>query len=366
MANPAATETEAAAIPTPSSPWYADESIGRDRSHVLEKRETKWETVCHENSLFVVLTSKGMYHQVVVSNKNENVPSPVVCTFNELSQLVGEDKLKESMQSSEKTNILAWVGELDHHNYWAYYTSDFDEDQEAPLAAVAAVKEDSQLQITNLREFGDSLLSSTDAAILATCNGLVEFHKSHMFCSKCGSPTRTSKAGGSRECTSTDCGSSVYPRIDVASIMLITTRCEKYALLGRKENWPQGRYSTLAGFAEIGETMEQCCARETMEESGVAVDPASLNFVCSQPWPFPRSLIVGFRAKAKEWGQPTIQIEEMEMEDIQWFHKDYVRDHLEGGSTAMSFQPNEKEAEFHVPGPASLGRMLIEKWVNEE
>ena len=115
--------------------------------------------------------------------------------------------------------------------------------------------------------------------------------------------------------------------------------------------------------------MEQCCIRETFEESGVVVDPATLRFVASQPWPFPRSLMVGFRGKAAaEPGEelPTIRIDENEMEDIQWFHRDFVREHLAGGgSTAANFQPNEKEERFHTPGLASLGRMLIYQWANE-
>ena len=228
------------------------------------------------------------------------------------------------------------------------------------------------MKLAGLREFGDSLESSTDAAILATCNGMVEFHKAHPFCSKCGSPSRAAKAGAARKCTNAECGASVYPRIDVASIMLITSPCEQYALLGRKQNWPQGRYSTLAGFAEIGETLEQCCARETWEESGVSVDPASIRFVCSQPWPFPRSLMAGFRGKAhsqqplrEEDGLPQIQVDELEMEKIQWFHKDYVRERLDGGSTAMAFEPNEQEQTFHIPGKASLARILISQWAHE-
>ena len=360
--------TQTMPIPTPANPWYADASIARDRSHVMEQREAKWDSVCHESSRFVLLLSQGMYHQV--SNDDNNRPSPVFWTFDEVTQLVGNERLKQSLTSRDKNNLLAWAGEYETHNYWVYYTANVDHDHAASLLAARKKEGDNhspqQLAVTGLREFGDRLTSSTDAAILATGNGLVEFHKSHLFCSQCGTPTRTSKAGASRTCTSHDCGKSVYPRMDVASIMLITTRCESYALLGRKGNWSPGLYSTLAGFAEVGETMEQCCARETLEESGVAVDRASMRFVCSQPWPFPRSLMVGFRAQAHEAGQPTIRIDESEMEDIRWFHRAYVRDRLDGGSTALSFQPNDQEKEFHIPGPASLGRMLIAQWANEE
>jgi len=342
--------------PTASNPWYSDASLKRDREKVMDRRETKWESVSMETSRFILVTDEGMYHERMESETS--VPSPLFFTFEEVSALVGKDRLKESLQSSDKNNLLAWVGEHDNQDYWVYATEKVDLDK-------IRAQNNAKINVAGLREFGDSLLNMTDAAILGTCNGLVEFHKSHSFCSKCGNPTRTSKAGGSRKCTSKICGASVYPRIDTAAIMIITTQCENYALLGRKSNWPQGRYSTLAGFAEIGETMEQCCVRETLEESGIVVDPGSMTFVCSQPWPFPRSLMVGFRAKAQEPGQPSIRIDELEMEDIRWFPREYVRERIEGGSTAMNFQPNEKESEFHIPGPASLGRMLITQWANE-
>ena len=370
-------------MPTPDNPWYADAAISRDRSHVMDdRRNAKWESVSKDKSArFVLMTSQGMFHQV----SKENVPGPVFWTYDQLQQIlvVDEDstRLKESLTSSDRNNILAWAGEHNEKNYWVYYTGDAEllsMDEMASMLSTNIIREEQpqRLEVTGLREFGDRLASSTEAAVLATCNGLVEFHKSHLFCSRCGSPTRTSKAGASRTCTDTNkksgnknCGASVYPRIDVASIMLITSPCEDYALLGRKHNWPQGRYSTLAGFAEVGETMEQCCIRETFEESGIQVDPITLRFVASQPWPFPRSLMVGFRAKVKAVScneLPTIRIDENEMEDIQWFHRDFVREHLEGGgSTAANFQPSEKEECFHTPGLASLGRMLIYQWAKE-
>jgi NAD+ diphosphatase len=149
--------------------------------------------------------------------------------------------------------------------------------------------------------------------------------------------------------------------------MLITSQCGEYALLGRKAAWPEGRYSTLAGFCEVGETLEQCCAREVQEESGVEVDLESISFTHSQPWPFPRSLMAGFRGKAKQSGDELakIVIEEDEMQDVRWFKKDYVRDRLSGGSLALNFEPNEKEKEFHIPGQSSLATLLITEWTNE-
>ena len=150
--------------------------------------------------------------------------------------------------------------------------------------------------------------------------------------------------------------------------MLITSSCGQYALLRRKRQWPKGRYSTLAGFAEVGETLEECCIRETFEESGVSVDPSTVGFVASQPWPFPRSVMVGFQGSAIKNGDdgilPKINVDVNEMEDIQWFAKDYVKQRLSGGSTALGFKPNKSEAEFHIPGKSSLARLLITSWTD--
>ena len=345
--------------PTPENPWYSDASIGRDRNQVLKYREADWEAVGSEKARFVLQTSNGMHYQK--DSKVDNVPKPLWLTFSQLEAIFGTEKIQQATTSDDKGNILAWAGRHEEHDYWAYYRKNLSEWEEANLQKYC-----SDAQVAGLREFGDSLLSITDAAILATCNGLIEFHKTHLFCSRCGSKTRITKAGGARKCTNDDsCGASTYPRIDVASIMLITSQCGEFALLGRKHFWPKGRYSTLAGFAEIGETMEQCCIRETFEESGVRVEPSSLRFVCSQPWPFPRSLMVGFRAKAAEPGLPEINIEEDEMESVKWFKRDYVKERLDGGSTALTFEPSEREQEFHIPGPASLARLLITEWANE-
>ena len=111
--------------------------------------------------------------------------------------------------------------------------------------------------------------------------------------------------------------------------------------------------------------------RETLEESGVKVDPTSIRFSASQPWPFPRSMMLGYHATAAlpssgSDGLPPISIDPDELEDARWSSKEYVRTHglVEGrGSSALDFSPDEMEAEFHVPGPASLARMLISEWV---
>lgn len=339
--------------PTSLRPFYSDSAIQRDRNHVLPDISSN---LYLETTKFVLQTTDGMLHKSIISTieeQREPQVEPLYFSSNDVdNMLAGRSLSLRDMVESDNTSTLAWLGKYKESDYWVLYTDELDMQQ-------------ADCSVKPLREFGDRLESTVDAGILATANGLVEFHKSHPFCSQCGSRSVIAKAGACRRCQG--CKKSCYPRIDLASIMLITSSCSNHALLGRKKAWPKGRYSTLAGFAEIGETIEDCCIRETLEESGVVVDPASVTFVASQPWPFPRSLMVGFQAKTypQETGLPRIEVDVNEMEDIQWFSREYVRERLEGGSTALGYNPTATEEEFHIPGRSSLARLLITRWANE-
>lgn len=370
-------------------PWYSHPDIGRDRSHVISRYNSvsdiltqyQDEQNAEQNnedadtaasvvkySKFIVISSDGMWYRK--SSSSDSIVSPLYLTINQLDAVI------EGLSRGEEEPLLAWVGKYENEDYWVVKLKDADDEKlsnaqlESILVDPHSTDKEVLVNCKPLREFGDSLQDSLDAGILATANGLVEFHKSHRFCSLCGGSTKSTKAGASRRCTNEDCRKSVYPRIDSAAIMLVTSSCENYALLGRKRSWPSGRYSTLAGFCEVGETLEECCQRETHEESGVVIDPRSVRFVASQPWPFPRSLMVGFRAKAMSSSEldplPEIIVDTNEMEDIRWFAKDFVKESLKlDGSTALTFKPNKEESEFHVPGKASLARFLIKEWVDE-
>ncbi|GLC73499.1 hypothetical protein PLESTF_001384300 [Pleodorina starrii] len=137
-------------------------------------------------------------------------------------------------------------------------------------------------------------LAPGDASLLAVASGLMVWHGVNGFSATSGAPSAPSPGGYSRRCTAG--GGSAYPRIDPAVIMLVSHR--GFALLGRKAEWPADRYSTLAGFLEVGEPLEVAVAREVEEEAGVRVDLASVTYAASQPWPFPRSLMIGFHARA--------------------------------------------------------------------
>ncbi|VEU43320.1 unnamed protein product [Pseudo-nitzschia multistriata] len=393
------------------NPWYSHSDIGRDRSHVQKhynklsdifKRypEEQQDELCADdrkdgNENLAVDISNGSKFLLVSPNgmwflKSSSCRAlPLYLTASQLEDVFSCAKLSEvssnNFDDENNVHLLAWVGKYDNQDYWVIYLKANETGDHAKvLSRLTEVfsnesrESSSMLDCKPLREFGDSLEFSHDAGILATANGLVEFHKIHLFCSLCGGATEPTKAGGSRTCTVVSCRRSVYPRIDSAAIMLITSPCENYAVLGRKRSWPPGRYSTLAGFCEVGETLEECCVRETFEESGAVVDPKSLKFVASQPWPFPRSLMVGFRGKVMassnlpvESGTASISLPEIvvdtdEMEDIRWFAKDFVKKRLSlSGSTALSFEPNEMEKEFHIPGKASLARYIITEWANE-
>jgi NADH pyrophosphatase NudC (nudix superfamily) len=361
--------------------WYTDDDLSR--SDV--PNSTDVQVLKNAQFLLVQEGEKGTDHWFLHNGTSEQVEeaNPLFLSHDEMSVALGDEHAVSAIAPNDRF-ITVWIGEKNAVNYFAVYLYNRDESSVEP-----SLPETDQTSIpkrAQLREFGDRITSQSDAAIYSTANGLIEFHRSHQYCSYCGSATISRKAGSSRICSKHrsnggSCKSpSIYPRIDVASIMLVTSPCDNYALLGRKSMWPKGRYSTLAGFLEVGETIEQCCVRETFEESGIKVDRNSVEFVKSQPWPFPRSLMVGFRARAKSSGGvdvdanadadadvlPKINIDENEMEDIQWFHREFVAQRLEGGSTALMYNPTEKEQEFHVPGKASLARLLITQWALEQ
>jgi NAD+ diphosphatase len=139
-----------------------------------------------------------------------------------------------------------------------------------------------------------------------------------VFCGICGAPTFADRAGHLIRCTNDACGHDFFPRLDPAIIVLVTDG--ERALLGRQKSWPPGRYSTIAGFVEPGESLEDAVAREVMEETGIEV--LSTRYDSSQPWPFPSSLMLGFHSTARS-GSP-ISVGN-ELEDAQWFTREQIR-----------------------------------------
>lgn len=194
---------------------------------------------------------------------------------------------------------------------------------------------------TDLRALAP-LLDRPTAGLFAYARGLLSWHQKHRFCAACGWPSLADEGGHVRRCGNPDCGQVHFPRTDPAVIMLV--RRGDQCLLGRSPRFPPGRYSTLAGFVEPGESLEAAVAREVMEEAGVAV--TDVRYHSSQPWPFPASLMMGFTATAVS---DRIRIDQDELEDARWFSREEVRTAAPGA----------------LPPPDSIARQLIEDWLRE-
>ncbi|MBI3707793.1 MAG: NAD(+) diphosphatase [Proteobacteria bacterium] len=196
----------------------------------------------------------------------------------------------------------------------------------------------------DLRAIG-SRLAWQQAGMLALARGLVHWHARHRYCGVCGAPTRSASAGHTRECINTACAAQHFPRTDPAVIMLVTHGDQ--CLLGRQSRWPKGQHSTLAGFVEPGESLEEAVAREVWEEAGVRVK--AVRYQSSQPWPFPASIMLGFRAEAVSLDY---RVDRDELEDAKWFTRDFLR------------QSHEPET-FRLPRVDSIARRLVEDWLAE-
>jgi len=156
-----------------------------------------------------------------------------------------------------------------------------------------------------------SLMPSDDAGLLGYARAMILWRQRHRFCGTCGTKTLPSKGGHVLVCTNATCRHEQFPRLDPAIIVLVSDG--ERALLGRQASWPPGRYSTIAGFVEPGESLEDAVGREVLEETGVQVD--GIEYHSSQPWPFPASLMLGFTATAT-----TLDIlrRDDELEDARW------------------------------------------------
>jgi NAD+ diphosphatase len=168
-----------------------------------------------------------------------------------------------------------------------------------------------------LREVG-AALGDRDAGLLVALVALSNWHATHRHCPRCGAPTETIQAGWSTRCTAD--GSQHFPRTDPAVIVLLHDGGDR-ALLGRQPVWPRGRFSTIAGFVESGESAEQAVHREVGEETGVIVE--DVVYKASQPWPFPSSLMLGYEARVVG-GTPGATDDELE--EVRWFSRAEVRD----------------------------------------
>jgi NAD+ diphosphatase len=188
------------------------------------------------------------------------------------------------------------------------------------------------------------LLGGADLAHYGAARSLVDWHSRHLFCARCGQPTKPEKAGWARRCGG--CDAEHFPRVDPVVIML--AEHQGRVLLGRQPRFPAGRYSALAGFVEPGETIEEAVARELFEEAGVRA--MAVHYVMSQPWPFPSSLMIGCIAPVTD---DKLVIDTNELEDAVWVDLAGVRAGLAG----------EAGAPFVPPPPLAIATHLLHHWV---
>jgi NAD+ diphosphatase len=214
-------------------------------------------------------------------------------------------------------------------------------------AFAVAISGDVDAPLRELGEFHDlrflgSVLPPDEANLVAHARALVLWHASQIFCGTCGSSARPEAGGNSRMCVNADCSREIFPRVDPAIIVLVSDgeRC----LLGRQAGWPEGRYSTIAGFVEPGESLEDAVRREVYEETNIRA--GTVNYHSSQPWPFPSSLMLGFVADAKS---SDIVLNDGELDDAQWF----TRKELRSGFPKLPFS-------------ISIARRLVDAWIDLE
>lgn len=247
--------------------------------------------------------------------------------------LVSGDELRAIASRIRATVLLGERGDT------ALFAVDLDAADEQVGQWLSALGE-----LADLREIAGQLTRSS-AAILAQARAMAFWHQQHRFCGACGSPTEADEAGYVRRCSGADCARTHFPRTDPAVIVLVSAG--ESCLLGRSRAWTDPLYSTIAGFVEPGESLEDAVRREVAEETGVVVGRVSYH--SSQPWPFPASLMVGFHASAL---RTEIIIDHHELADAAWFTRAQLLAAVQAGS-------------LRLPRPVSIARRLLEDWFAE-
>jgi len=258
--------------------------------------------------------------------------------------------------NAPKEGQRVFLGLYEDRPYFALDVSDVAEGDTPALVSTAtdASNKPYAAEFADLR-FAGPQLSADEGAILAYARGLIFWNSNTNFCTRCGGVMHSQNGGHVRRCTNEACAYLAFPRTDPAVIMLVTYTPDNgdtpLCLLGRSPNFPEGVYSTLAGFVEPGESLESAVQREVLEE--VSVQTTDVRYVASQPWPFPRSIMLGFEAIATT---TDISCDPDEIADAQWFTREQL---LTFGNWGDEAQGNK------LPRPDSIARVLIDRWISE-
>jgi NAD+ diphosphatase len=268
-------------------------------------------------------------------------PRAIVLGADSATMLLGEGDAEAHLAEGR----IVFLGEIEARAHFALDLSGIEAPLDAlasPALAASGVPADGA-RFADLRQLAGRL-AREEGALLAFARAMLFWHSRHRFCGLCGSPTLSEEAGHMRRCTNPECKAMHFPRTDPAVIMLVTAG--ERALLGRNKNFPPGMYSTLAGFVEPGESLEDAVAREVREET--AIEVGRVVYHSSQPWPFPANIMLGFHAEAVS---EAITVDYGELEDAKWFERDWLLAHADDNS-------------FRLPRLDSIARRLVEDWLH--
>jgi NAD+ diphosphatase len=199
----------------------------------------------------------------------------------------------------------------------------------------------SDFSADSLRAIG-AQLSDLDIGVASHSLALSQWHYRHPRCAQCGAQTKVVLGGAARDCG--ECGAQHHPRTDPAVIVLVKDRADRI-LLGHQKVWPTNRFSTFAGFVEPGESFEQCVLREVKEEAGVLV--TEMNYLGSQPWPFPASIMIAYEALIENPSDAKADGEEIE--EIRWFTRESMKEAV-------------RDQSIILPPSISVARAMINRW----
>lgn len=206
----------------------------------------------------------------------------------------------------------------------------------------------------DLRRFGPSI-GREEAALAAYARSALRWHRYSRYCGHCGEPSESRHGGHLRVCSNTKCKREIYPRTDPAVIMLVeawpSDQSPPRCLLANHHRSPSGSYSTLAGFVEPGESLEEAVAREVFEEVGIML--SRIDYQDSQPWPFPASIMLGFRTIAET---TSLAIDSAEIGDARWFTADEI---------SMFGEWDDPDARLRLSPKDSIARYLIDSWMQD-
>jgi NAD+ diphosphatase len=251
-------------------------------------------------------------------------------------------------------NDPIFLGLIDGNGYFAINCTALDDGEQTAVAAQATSLDGSArpAEFSDLRLVGPHV-PANDGALLAYARGMVYWQEHSRFCTRCSAALISKQGGHVRHCNNEACGHDEFPRTDPAVIMLVahmpTDDTPARCLLGRAPAWPEGVYSTLAGFVEPGESLEQAVMREVQEETAVLTTDVS--YIASQPWPFPRSIMLGFQALATSI---EITCDPRELADARWFTREQLASFGNWGDERYAQQ---------LPRPDSIARYLINRWM---